>query len=238
MELFYGWYLKQENRNEAVSVVISKYKKSGKIQVITKDKVYLFETKVSKGVFNKKRLVLHLENGRDVINIRLKFSKYKTFSGCGRLLCCILPHRHEVLSMQHRADGIIKINDKIYEFSKSNGYMERFGGYSPTKGMFWSHSFLKNYSVMAVVQTMGVAGGQLHTCKAYIMGREKNYRICTCLGARIISYTKSRIILKQRKLLLIITILDNNKIHYELMDNKRMVIDEVCQKGSVFVKHL
>lgn len=109
--------------------------------------------------------------------------------------------RHHILSMHHRLYGTVVLNGKPINFTGGRGYMEADSGTSFPSSYVWiqANNRLAICSVMAAAARIPFFGFHFPGCICVICYRQKEYRLATYLGVRILSCTENELILKQGK---------------------------------------
>lgn len=232
---FEGWYFKHQYNDFSISLIpginISKDgKKYAFIQVITNNSSYNIKYKFEDFSISKDRLIIKIKDNifsRDglVLNIRENSIRIK-----GRLkynnitpiknnimgpfsLIKFMECNHEVISLHHEVNGSLNINDREIKINKGIGYIEKDYGTSFPKTYLWLHcNNFKNEkaSIMVSIADIPFLGYEFKGCIASILYKEKEYRMATYNGVRIIDYNKNGLIIKRGIYKLHIDIEENN----------------------------
>lgn len=166
-EYFEGWYFKHLNQEDGFSVIpgisVQDGKKEAFIQVITKDisqyipydfnsfkyASFPFSVQIGDSVFSKEKVVLNIKSKNLNINGELRYAEQEEikksmwspnimgpFSYIPFMEC-----NHAIISMKHRVDGQININDEVLKFDGiGKGYIEKDWGTSFPKTYMWCQS--------------------------------------------------------------------------------------------------
>lgn len=223
---FEGWYLKQQGDKDCLAVIPSFHidengEKTAWIQVITEAGSYSFSfpakeykrsrkhflIKIGNNVFSKNGILLNLEEEGISIRGRLYFGRFtqpeKDLMGPFRFLS--MECSHGVESFYHRVEGNIVVNHRVYCFTNGRGYIERDSGHSFPEKYGWSHAFLEKRAarygarpdfVMACAGKIPLGKG-FWGCIAVLRVDEKEYKLATYRGARVIACGEGRILIRQ-----------------------------------------
>ena len=117
--------------------------------------------------------------------------------------------RHSIISMHHKLNGHLILNDELLDFSNGTGYIESDSGTSFPKTYLWiqCNDFPVKCSIMASIADIPFLGFNFKGCICVINFLGNEYRLATYIGVKILKYTDKEIILKQGKYLLKINIL-------------------------------
>lgn len=220
---FCGWYFKCQSKEKTLAIIPAFHKsrdnRSSSLQVITdvnawnislpynelKINQHSFNIQTKNSHFGKYGMELNINEPNISITGSVSFGKllpirydimgpfrYVPFMQC----------RHSVVSMMHTVNGKIKINDTDYVFENSLGYIEGDKGYSFPKKYIWTHCFFENGSLMLSVATIPFGLFNFTGIICVIMYNNKEYRLATYLGAKIIKVTENEVIIKQNDMLL------------------------------------
>ncbi len=214
---FKGWYFKCSTKDKTIAFIPayhynSNNKKSASLQIITDDKVFNipFEkleyqenplyVKIGNCVFSHEGIILDFKGDGFKLEGELCFEqltpirydimgpfKFIPFMQC----------RHSVYSMSHKINGEIKVNDQLYNFENSTGYIEGDCGRSFPKKYIWTQCCFDNNSLMLSVADIPFLGIHFTGIIGVILLDGKEYRIATYLGARIKQVDKKTVTVKQ-----------------------------------------
>ena len=221
---FEGWYIKQQGEKGMFAVIPSFHidkngEKKAWIQLITDCRSYAFSfpareyfrsknrflIRIGKNVFSENGIFLDLEQNGVTIHGRLYFGRFTPPSSdiMGPFRFFSMECSHGVESFCHRVDGQVVINRRIYQFENGRGYIERDSGCSFPSEYFWSHTSFgtggKNCIMAAAARIPLPLGKSFFGCIAAIRAGNKEYRMATYRGARVVSCQNGLLVLKQGK---------------------------------------
>lgn len=233
---FEGWYFKHQYDNFSISLIpginISKDgKKYSFIQVITNNDSYnikyKFEDfsisndrltiKIKDNIFSKSGVILNIKDSDVKIKAQLKYDNITPIRNniMGPFsLIKFMECNHDVISLYHEVNGILSINNKEIKINNGTGYIEKDYGTSFPKTYLWVHcNDFKNekVSVMVSIADIPFLGFEFKGCIASILYKEKEYRMATYNGVRIIDYNKNGLTIKRGSYKLHIDIESNNR---------------------------
>ncbi|MFA9398422.1 MAG: tocopherol cyclase family protein [Clostridiaceae bacterium] len=239
---FEGWYFKQVSSNNKCvlslipGISLDKSDKHAFIQVIIAPamKTYYFrfsieeflysedkfQIKIGNNTFSKNKVKLDINDGDVSIKGSLNFTNmkkikrtiwmpnimgpfgYLTFMECN----------HGVISMEHKVEGSLKINNESLDFDKTKGYIEKDWGSSFPKNYIWlqCNDFSNDdFSFMFSLAEIPFMGFSFNGFLCNIQIGDKEYRFASYTGAKaeILSYsgTKIEILVRSFKYKLYIT---------------------------------
>lgn len=232
---FEGWYFKHQNGQKIAAFIPGICKeKNGKsyafIQLLFNHKSYWFNyaltdceinrkkfyIRIGKNIFSKKGIYLDIKN--DEISLKGKLL-YGTFHPIGNTIMGpfrYLPGmecKHEIISMYHNVKGELTLDGEPMIFSGGLGYIEKDWGFSFPSSYTWLHCNqfdTDKCSIMVSVADIPYHGINFKGCICAISYNEKNYRLATYLGVKILVNNKQRIYLKQGKYLLKIMVYNDS----------------------------
>ncbi len=215
---FEGWYFKHVSANRKnvfafiPGVALTKSEKHAFIQVIdgisgktwninyplsefnfSKDE---FKVRVGNSYFSADEIKLEIDSPELKISGKLEYSstvKYpsSTFSPGIMGWYSFVPFmecKHGIVSVQHKVEGRLKINESVVDFSNGTGYIEKDWGKSFPESWIWLHC--NTFSEPECSFTFSVAKipwlGNFfigHICFLYLKG--KFYRFATYNGSKI-----------------------------------------------------
>ena len=127
-------------------------------------------------------------------------------------VCCVpfMDCRHSVASMRHAVSGSLRINDTEYRFQNGVGYLEGDRGCSFPRQYAWTQCFFESGSLMLSVADIPL--GTLHFTGIIgviqLDGHENS--LATYLGARAEKIRDGEIVVRQGKMTLTATLLEES----------------------------
>ncbi len=224
---FEGWYFKHQAGSRIIAFIPSfNTDASGKsrvlIQIITNDNSHTVSyplgdlridrknsiIRVGNNVFSKKGMIVDIDTGELKVKGILRYGK---MTPIGYTIMGIFQYfpgmecKHEIISMYHKVYGNLTYNGKLYRFSPGTGYMEKDRGYSFPESYFWIQC---NYfpgdkcSVFISIADIPYHGIRFQGCICALRYHNREYRLATYLGVKIIKYSRTELCLKQGSYLL------------------------------------
>lgn len=219
---FEGWYFKHQSKDMNIAFIpginISKGgMKYAFIQVITKDNSYNINydfkdfsisqdksiIKIKDNIFSTKGLILNIKNKDINIKGRLVYSDITPIKGDIMGPFAYFPFMecvHGVLSVNHKVNGSLFINNDEVKFIDSKGYIEMDSGKSFPKTYLWvqSNDFnIDDTSVMVSIADIPFLGFEFKGCIAVVYYKGKEYRLATYNRVKLISYDENGLIIKR-----------------------------------------
>lgn len=221
---FEGWYFKNQFEDNIISFIPginikSKGEKYSFIQIITQNKSYNINydfndfsisddkltIRIKDNIFSTRGIILNIKNKDIHIKGRLIYNnitplksdimgpfKYFSFMECA----------HGVLSLNHKINGSLYINNEEIKFIDGKGYIEKDSGKSFPETYLWiqSNDFsIDNTSIMVSIADIPFLGFKFKGCIAIVYYKGIEYRFATYNGVKIISYNEKMIIIKRGK---------------------------------------
>lgn len=213
---FCGWYFRCQAEHHTLAIIASYHKAAGGnscvIQLVTDEDAFCVSFPYSD--FKKRRNFIKIANNRFSrngiwLNIQSRelraygtiyFGPFRELPydimGPFRFLP-LMQCRHSVYSMRHTVNGNITVNGKSYSFQNAVGYIEGDRGYSFPKNYVWTQCSFSQGSLMLSVADIPL--GPLHFTGVIgiVHLQEKEYRLATYLGAKVIKITPDEIVIRQ-----------------------------------------
>lgn len=227
-----GICAKKSLRGKAIEDSCKEYGvKYGFIQIITNSNSYCIYYPLSECEIAEDRLSIKIgdnifRNSGVKLNILSKEISLKGSIEYGKLspirypimgIFQYVPHmecNHEILSMQHRLKGSIRMNGENLSFDYGVGYIEKDWGYSFPKSYTWvqCNSFPEDKCALSL-SIADIPFGKLRFtgCIGIVQYKGMEYRFATYLGVRILTYNNKEIQVKQGKYLLRIQLETNHQ---------------------------
>lgn len=229
---FEGWYLKQQTNNYTIAFIpsfhISKNgKKSACLQVITKEGSYHFSfpenkfkaytdyfcIKIGSNLFTKEGILINLTSKDICIKGTLYFGEFlpPKYNIMGPFqFIPFLQCRHDILSLSHHVYGRLTINNQEIKFENGTGYIEKDRGCSFPSSYLWTqtNSLTKEkFCIMIAAAKIPITCFTFTGSIICIYYKGKQYQLATYLGAKVLLFQEQKIVIQQRKFLLIAELL-------------------------------
>ena len=228
---FEGWYCKQQNGSDTVAMIPALHidgsgRRSASIQVITGDDAFFcefppeafqaernrFHVRIGDSVFSSQGCSLDCRTNSGEVTgfvryegmIRPESDIMGPFRWAPFLQC-----RHSVLSLRHRVDGRLSVNGKSYVFEDGSGYIEGDRGHSFPKRYLWTQHSWDGNSVMLSVADVPFGGFSFTGCIGSILFNDKEYRIATYCGAKLLHVSPVSATVRQKDLLFRARLMDS-----------------------------
>jgi len=214
-EYFEGWYYKQVNLNHDVTISFifgystNKLNPHSFIQIIRTNplKTYYISYPldsfkitnngytIGETHFSIDTLILNIKDKEIDCSGQLNFFELTELKGNNWYMPNIMgpfsyiPNmecNHGVVSMHHKVNGILKLNNESYEFSDDIGYIEKDWGTSFPNRYIWlqgNHFIQKDTSFMLSVANIPFLGFNFEGLIASLTINGKSYRFATYTGA-------------------------------------------------------
>lgn len=254
---FEGWYFKHQKKDNTIAFIPginidSRGYKYAFIQVITSKLSYNikysfldfkaskneFKIKIGNNIFSKDGIYIDIKDENLIIKGEVKYGeltpikydimgpfKYVPFMECN----------HGVLSMYHKLKGKFIINNEEINLNNGIGYIEKDFGTSFPKEYLWTQCNLfenttEDYkcSIMASVANIPFMGGNFRGCICIVYYKDKEYRLATYNGVRVLKYSNDSLVLKRGKYKLEIKVMSQKpqKLLAPLKGNMEKIIHE------------
>lgn len=263
---FEGWYFKQQIGSEVFAIIpsISINKDGTKlafVQIITNTNSYNIEysfsqfkvsknklfIKIGRNIFCDKYIYLDIKNKYIICKGKILFSKFTPIKYNIMGVFGLFPFmecNHGVLSLYHKLNGEMTINNNSINFNNGLGYIEKDWGSSFPKKYAWiqSNDFDNcKCCVLVSVAEIPFLGFNFRGCICVVYYKNKEYRLATYNGVRIIKCNKKSLILEQKQYRLEISIKENLPQKLSAPDNGNMtrIIHEnaCCTARFIFIKN-
>ena len=211
---FEGWYLKHHSNGETISFIISfhtdvKGEKSVCVQMINNEGSYSkyydhnqcicaddkFEVYIGNNKFCDNGIDVDIQFEKMHVKGSINYSrftpleydimgpfKYVPFMEC----------RHGVISLAHDLTGELCIDDKIVNFDKGMGYIEKDQGTSFPKSYLWSQCNFKditNNCIFIATANIPILNTSFNGLICEVLYQNKHYRLATYNNSRVIKQT-------------------------------------------------
>lgn len=237
IDFFEGWYFKHQNSDKTICIIPGVSNEKCFIQVITNETSYNVD-------FDKKSFSNngHIKIGDNIfsfnsINVKISESNFKMtsqleYTGITALKTDIMGFfkyfpmqcRHGIISMYHKVNGYIVINNEYIKFKDGIGYIEKDSGRSFPKEYFWIHSnsFEEKCSVVASIADIPFMGFSFQGIICAVWYRGVEYRLATYNGARVVSFNENHLIIENKNCRVEIYIFNNKCHNLYAPDNGKM----------------
>lgn len=216
---FEGWYLKQQNDTDVVALIPAFHmdcygNRKASLQVITREQSWNIEfpvaefavrrhgfgVRLGKNIFMDKGCSLDYRGEELTIRGKLRFGKWRKpaygmmgpFGAVPGMAC-----RHEVFSLSHTVNGVLFINGKKYAFCNGQGYVEGDRGTSFPETYLWTQCSMGRDCLMLASASVRVPGKTFTGCLGSLYLNEKEHRIATYLGARVLYQSEKALLVRQ-----------------------------------------
>ncbi|WP_052446833.1 tocopherol cyclase family protein [Candidatus Soleaferrea massiliensis] len=218
---FEGWYLKHQKGTDVLAFIPGMQvgpdgKKEAFIQIITDQKSYYlpfaytqfkahpsrFAVCIGKSVFSERGVKLDIDTPEVRCTGTVHYGAFvppKT-PMMGPFALKSMQCNHEILSLYHPLRGRITLNGRTYELSGGSGYIEKDWGTSFPKEYLWMQcgGFLgRDNCVMASVADVPVGRGSFLGCICSVYYQDREYRLATYRGARVLYWDSDGLFVKQ-----------------------------------------
>ncbi len=225
---FEGWYLKHQQGEKTLALIPSFHReKNGhafaSLQIITGEGSWSTvlppesfwasrdEFQVRAGGISCSSQGLHADLSLPGLRIQgeVRYGPFapprKDMMGPFRVLS-FLPCHHGVLSLFHSLSGQLSVNGELWDFAGGQGYLEKDWGSSFPESYLWTHCFWeqqgKHFSLMAAAASVPLGPAVIRGCICALLLGDKQVRMATYLGARVLQWGKDGVLISQGPLLL------------------------------------
>ena len=223
---FEGLYFKQQNKGETVALIPalhidSRGTKSASIQIITNQEAYNLPCSGRDIALNRRKNQVVVGKNRfspsgialDVDTPQVKAHGTLCFEGITPLsydimgpfaMVPFMECRHKVVSVRHRVEGELIVNNRRYAFHDGIGYIEGDRGHSFPSQYLWTQcaSQTPSCSVMLSVAEIPMLVGRFTGVIGVVKMGNREYRLATYRGVRIVEASSRRLVLRQGRYLL------------------------------------
>ncbi|MGL4606250.1 MAG: tocopherol cyclase family protein [Eubacteriaceae bacterium] len=219
---FEGWYFKNQTNDRSIAFIPginidALGNKQAFIQIITPSQSYLaeydfsefkaqpdaFSFQIGNSVFQKSGISVNINTPQIRIKGHLTYTsptplKYDImgpFSIFPSMEC-----NHGILSLNHHITGVLKVNGVTLNFDRGVGYIEKDWGRSFPKNYLWTQCNLfsdPNTSVMISIADIPFLGKTFKGCIAVVYYKNKEYRLATYKGVKILKCNHKGAIITQ-----------------------------------------
>lgn len=245
---FEGWYLKQQNEEETIALIPafhidSKGFPTASLQIVTDEASHFvtfpaqdfqadprrFCVQIAGNTFCEKGILLNLHTKQLSLTGKLRFGPFtppiSDIMGPFRFVP-FLQCRHSVISLSHRVNGSLELNDKRYSFENGTGYLEGDRGRSFPAAYLWSQCNWQELGpccVMLAVASIPFLGTSFTGCICSVSYAGREYRLATYCGAKVLQWSDEEAIIAQGDSLLQITLLEQRAHNLRAPNNGAML---------------
>jgi len=234
MSTFEGWYFKHQKQNSTLALIPGLSAEGAFIQIVTQKEsynVHFPKTQYRRHapvVIGANRFAL---DGVSVsikspevtlsgkIRYRYSFNSALKYSIMGPFNLLPMECKHDVLSMSHELFGAFNLNGKVLDFTGGKGYIEGDSGRSFPEGYSWvqANDFPvyadREISIMAAAAKIPCLRKSFWGTICIVQIDDKTYRLATYLGAKIITRTPDKLVIRQGNSTLSIEVVGGGSTH-------------------------
>ena len=200
---FYGKYYKFISDSGYVfSCIISNANEGDMIQIITPDGAFFIDDTKSIIVNDNNTITFNVNGNGLSINGTLKLGDLSPLKSkvMGPFTYLPLECKHDIYSMRHTLNGNLIINNTVYSYNNSLGYIEGDKGRSFPKKYIWYNSVTDNTTVTLAIATIPILGFiRFKGLLCFIRNNDKEYKICTYNFGKIKVISDSKVVIKKGK---------------------------------------
>lgn len=217
-QYFKGYYFKCCGEARSLALIPALHSdgrmQAASLQVITNDGAYAipypdiqfgerpFRIQTGENRFSSRGLCLNACSDTVTISGRLHFGPLKRpaydIMGPFRYVP-FMQCRHSVVSMGHSVTGRLYINHTVYDFKNAFGYIEGDRGRSFPREYVWTQCHFRDASLMLAVADVPLSGLRFRGIIGFVMLGDREYRIATYLGAKVVFAGNNEILVSQGK---------------------------------------
>lgn len=237
---FKGYYLKHQKGEHTLCIILGQADKERFIQVITENEAWQLPW-AGKCHWGKQGLKIDLKHEDFSLKGQLFYGSFTPlkYDIMGVFKYFPTECRHGVISMNHEVNGQLVLNGEVLDFDGGRGYIEMDSGTSFPSEYVWiqANDFDEKISIMAAAADIPFGVCSFRGCICAIHYKGKEYRLATYCGVQIVSCSKRRIILKQRRYCLEIDIHGNSGNRLRAPQNGKMsrIIEESVARAADFI---
>lgn len=210
-QFFNGYYYKHQKEDLILSLIVGRTCGNEFIQVITPAFSCQYPG-IGNNRFGKAGIHLDIQTPDLTLSGDLRYGSLSPirYDIMGPFQYFPMECRHGIVSMRHKIEGRIMLNQQELDFTGGTGYIEKDSGCSFPSAYTWiqANDFGEHCAIMAAVANIPFAGIHFQGCICIIQYHGKEIRLATYLGVRVLICSKNKIILIQGAYRLIIDIYD------------------------------
>ena len=214
---FEGYYFKHQKGDDSVAFIVGKSDDHSFIQILTAHDSHYFTfpkseyrktniIKIGNCVFSRNGVVIDICESELTVKGRIRYTDLTPlkYDIMGVFKHFPMECSHGIVSMRHNLHGQLCINDKTIDFNNGLGYIESDRGVSFPKRYIWTQcNFNCDCSVSLSIASIPFMKCCFPGCICVVYFNNKEYRLTTYLGVKIVLCNEKNIILKQGKYLLL-----------------------------------
>ncbi len=197
---FEGYYYKHQKGKNTIAFIPGISSEGEFIQIITNTASYHIPY-IGKNIFDNNGIKVNINENNLSVYGEIKYGKLTPikYDIMGIFKYFPMECRHGVVSMYHTLKGNLMLNGENFDFTNGIGYIEKDSGTSFPKSYLWvqSNNFPMKCSVMVSIAHIPFYGLQFKGCICVVYYLNKEYRLATYLGAKIVCNSKNKVILQQ-----------------------------------------
>ena len=224
---FEGWYYKHQAKGKSMSIIPGRGADEAFIMAITDSNSYYIKyplseyqnktevIQVGNSLFSNRGIMLDINHPELVLTGEIKYTDITPINSdiMGPFRFFPMECRHEILSMRHSLSGEVMLNGAGLDFTGGTGYIESDSGRSFPDGYMWlqCNDFDRDISIMAAIAKIPFYGIKFWGCICNLQIENREYRLATYKGVKILKCEPGCIELKQGKYRLAVTVdIQNN----------------------------
>lgn len=222
---FEGWYFKHQKGEDTVALIPGQAKSGAFIQVIYPEGARCYPLPWLQIDRKGKRILAPgCRFSREGVSLDLPGIRGKIAYGplsplrsdiMGPFRFFPMECRHGVLSMRHELRGFLELPGRTVDFDGGLGYLEKDSGRSFPKSYLWLQcsDFPEPCSIFLSLARIPFCGVVFPGCICSVLLGDREYRLATYEGVKLLETGPGRIVLGQGALLLEIFLLDREQGH-------------------------
>lgn len=214
MSYFEGYYYKHQKGGDTVAFIVGFSETNAFIQVITNDVSHKFfyplsayrggkVIRIGNCTFSQSGIELNIDQDNIRITGRICYANLTplNYDIMGIFKYFPMECYHSIVSLHHTLSGSLYINGHVIDFTGGTGYIEGDRGTSFPKTYTWiqCNSFEAKCSVVASVASIPFMGLRFNGCICVVYHQNKEYRLATYLGVKILHCGCHGLVLRQGK---------------------------------------
>lgn len=218
---FEGWYHKLQRDGKTLALIPGFAEDGTFVQVLTDEESYYIpyssgtvaddnRVTIGRNHFSPEGCELHIDSPELSLHGEVHYENLTPLRSdiMGFFRFFPMQCRHGVISMHHRLEGQLYLNDKTYDFNQGTGYIEKDSGRSFPQHYTWiqCNDFEEKCSIMAAVAHIPFGLFSFPGCICVVHHGNKEYRLATYNGVKIRFCEEGKIHLSQGPYRLVIDV--------------------------------